>query len=216
MSVSGIPGKIWNWIKKSYKESLINLWCIYLVYGLVTNLSCQCSFCLDVYSHIMLDKFNYIVPNLAMCFLVLGVALGLCRIHSGFRWSLLGGNNIGLLPLQKKYFGPIFLLLLILNMPTITFWEETTFRLGLKGWIDGTLWSIVFGLCHSLIGVPIGFGIAMIILGLWLTWCYLGADPVLSIYYSTLNHTSYNLIGCMIIGVHLLYSYLKTPKSNQN
>ena len=207
MVIKNILRNVWSWLRDR-KEILIKVWCGYLIISLMMNLSHEWRACLEIYSYILQDKAIYLVPNFFMCFLVLAIAMWLSRIHRVFQWSWLG-NNLGLLPIQKEYIGPLFLLLLILNMPSITHMEERIFRSGLENWYDGLVWSVIFGLSHCLVGVPLAYGIASIALGVWLTWCYLTPGPRFAIFFSTLNHTSYNLVACMMMVIFMIYSRFK-------
>lgn len=97
-------------------------------------------------------------------------------------WSLLtlvgqeGGNVVG----AGLEFGPAFalpyLLLLLAVLPTLALVEESWFRRGTRGWGDGLVRSLLFGLVHTLVGVPVGvalFGLSAV--GLLLTSVYLRA-----------------------------------------
>ena len=111
-------------------------------------------------------------------------------------------SNLILIPATIKFFGPIFLLILVFNLPLMARNEELMFRDGTLGWRDGCIRSVKFGLVHCLVGVPICAGLALILSGLWFTKQYFagGVDR------STLYHTTYNLIWVVIILSVLLYN----------
>lgn len=117
-----------------------------------------------------------------------------------FSWlQLFGseGTNVNAAPMSIKWFGPVFGILLLLNLPDLALGEEKMFRLGVVTWEHGLKMSVLFGLCHCIVGVPIFIGLALTVPGLWFTYqCFEGG-----ITQSTMHHTTYNLI---IIGCGLL------------
>ena len=69
-----------------------------------------------------------------------------------------------------------YTLLLLAVLPTLALVEEAWFRRGTRGWRDGLVRSLLFGLVHTLVGVP--FGVALLGLssvGLLFTAVYLRA-----------------------------------------
>lgn len=153
-----------------------------------------------------------ILQNLVMIVVVVGVCVGLTKLHPIFKWSLfslfksreekmqgkqLSGTNINLMPMQVKYFGLLFALLVMVNVPSWAMIEEKWFRAGTAGWVDGLFVSFLFGMAHCLAGVPIGAGVAITFAGLWFTHQYF----VGGIEISALHHTAYNLI--LISGLFL-------------
>jgi hypothetical protein len=97
-------------------------------------------------------------------------------------WSLLellgqeGGNIAG----AGLEFGPLvalpYALLLLAALPTLALVEEAWFRRGTRGWSDGAVRSLLFGMAHMLVGVPLGvavFGLGAV--GMIFTSVYLRA-----------------------------------------
>ncbi len=142
--------------------------------------------------------------------LILAITLGLIVAvyvygPAVFRWSWImlfatkddQGTNLNLAGTQIPFFGPIFMVLLLLNFPRLARYEEEEFRDGTKDWKDAIPRSIKFGLWHCLVGVPLCGGILLAIPGFWFTRQYFrgGVDR------STLYHSVYN----MILGLVVLY-----------
>lgn len=101
---------------------------------------------------------------------------------------------------QAPWIGLPFTLLLFLNLPRLARYEEEAFRYGTKNWTQGALRSLRFGLTHCLVGVPVGFGLALGIGGLWFTDRYFrGGVPL-----STRYHAVYNAWLTSLLFVSLL------------
>ncbi|MBI3633092.1 MAG: hypothetical protein HY226_02255 [Candidatus Vogelbacteria bacterium] len=165
---------------------------------------------------------NCLVANILWFHFVLALTLWLGKINRIFNWSWLG-MNINLLPLLKRYLGPIFVVLLMLDLPSITGWEEYVFRVGITNWHMGIANSILFGFAHCVIGIPLGAGIALIGLGLWLDWCYFMAGPIFIAphappmfdphVFATMNHTTFNLVGCFMMLYFLIKRHIELAKN---
>lgn len=81
------------------------------------------------------------------------------------------GLDLGLL------FAIPYVLLLLAVLPTLALVEEYWFRRGTRGWADGLVRSVGFGLAHMIVGVPLGvalFGLSGV--GLLFTGIYLRAS----------------------------------------
>ena len=100
------------------------------------------------------------------------------------------GVNLGILPVHIKYFGVIYAILLLMSLPHLAMIEEKWFRVGTETWVQAAYISLAFGMLHCLVGIPLAAGLALSILGLWLSHQYFIGGVELS----TLHHTSYNLI----------------------
>lgn len=103
-----------------------------------------------------------------------------------------GGHagNLGLMPMQIKYFGIAFLVLFAVSIPDLARSEEMRYRRGTKTWRQGVWRSLRFGLAHCVVGVPLYGGLALAVAGLWFTFQYFrgGVEG------STLHHATYNWI----------------------
>lgn len=77
-------------------------------------------------------------------------------------WSLLtaigqeGGNVAGAGLQVGVGFALPYVLLLLAAFPTLAVIEEQWFRRGTRGWVDGIWRSLLFGVVHMLVGVPLG------------------------------------------------------------
>lgn len=120
----------------------------------------------------------------------------------------MNGTNVHLIPLQIKYFGLFFAVLLCLNLPSLALAEEKIFRNGTTGWIQGIAFSFIFGIVHCIVGVPIAAGLAISLAGLWYTHQYF----VGGIELSALHHTTFNLILILILFSLLIFKHLAERK----
>ena len=69
-----------------------------------------------------------------------------------------------------------YALLLLAVLPTLALVEEAWFRRGTRGWRDGLVRSLLFGLVHTLVGVPLGVALlGLSSVGLVFTAVYLRA-----------------------------------------
>ncbi len=106
-----------------------------------------------------------------------------------------GGGNIITAPLSYPLLVPPFVVLLVLVLPRLAESEELTFRRGTHNWRDGALRSLVFGLIHMVVGIPLAVALALSIGGLWFTRQYfLGGTRR-----STLHHLTYNCIALLLV-----------------
>lgn len=117
----------------------------------------------------------------------------------GERWKM--GESFMVVPIEVKILGPIFFFLLLLCLPHWAYMEETWFRAGTAGWLGGLGRSIMFGLSHIVLGIPLALALTMSLNGLWLTHCYF----IGGVEFSALNHFAYNLI---VFGLAFLVSLI--------
>ena len=83
------------------------------------------------------------------------------------------GRNLLASGLTIPGFAWLFLALLAVNVPRLARNEELTFRKGFKDPRSIAFQSVKFGLAHCLVGVPIGFGLALGLAGAWFAFQYL-------------------------------------------
>ena len=158
-----------------------------------------------------------VAQNLAIIVVVVSAFFVLTKLHPVFKWSWFSlfqtredevagkepeGTNINIMPMHIKYFGLVFALLLMVNLPSLAMTEEKWFRAGTENWLDGLYISFLFGMVHCLVGVPVGAGVAITLGGVWFTHQYFSGGIELS----ALHHTTYNLI---LISVLFLFLVLK-------
>ncbi|MDN5696537.1 MAG: hypothetical protein L0G70_01030 [Rubrobacter sp.] len=86
------------------------------------------------------------------------------------------GSNVLIAPATLPVLGPIFIALLMFNMPLITRLEERLFRGGTRSYLGAIPRSLVFGLAHCLVGVPVAAGLAIAIPGMWFTHAYMAGE----------------------------------------
>lgn len=118
------------------------------------------------------------------------------------------GGNLAVAGVTKiPILGLGFLVLLFLNLPRLARTEEEWFRRGTKNWLDGCWRSLKFGLVHCLVGVPIGYGLALGLGGIWFTYHYFKGG----VRRSTMVHTMYNATLVMLLAVFLVLMMWPQP-----
>lgn len=161
-----------------------------------------------------------VAQNLLILMAVGFTYYGLVKLLPILKWSLSSlftgdgdsnGKNINLIPMEVKYFGLIFGVLLIFNLPSLAMTEEKWFRLGTQDWLQGLYLSLLFGMVHCLVGVPIATGLAISIGGLWFTHQYFIGGVNLS----ALHHTTYNLIVISLLLLILTLKHIFTEKEEE-
>ena len=84
-----------------------------------------------------------VLQNFVVVVVVVSAFVGLTTLHPIFKWSWLSlfksredkandrepsGTNISIMPAHVKYFGLLFVLLIIVNLPSLAMIEENLFR----------------------------------------------------------------------------------------
>lgn len=135
----------------------------------------------------LLDKPSYFLLALALTWgLYLPERKIFLKFHGLLSWSwtkkLGWKNNINTFFMINPLFQAIGFALLFINLPAIVTIEELIFRQGTNNWQEGILRSIVFGLVHFAMGVPVLGLIDSILAGLTLTAFYFvgGLDAAIS------------------------------------
>ena len=116
--------------------------------------------------------------------------------HPGGRWRTL-------IPI-------VFVTLLLIGLPLLVEGEEWVFRRGAehRTRAANARRSVLFGLVHALIGVPIGVALALSVGGVYFTWAYLRAwrataSEEAALDESTRSHLAYNLVIASLVVVAL-------------
>jgi hypothetical protein len=136
-------------------------------------------------------------------------------------WSVIGGEGNPVVGVTEEDYGivsvvlPLFFIgLLIVGMPLLVAREEWVFRRGAeaRGTAMNVGRSLVFGLAHAVIGIPIGAALALSIGGLYLTRCYLEGwketrTQTGALLESTRAHLAYNLTIITLVLVSLVALY---------
>ena len=200
------------------------IWCILLTFSLgITLFDGKLQQNLTIISNI---TGWMVTQNLAVIAMVGLTFFALTKLSPVFSWSWLSffrsqedgvidskpqGENLNIMPMKIKYFGLIFTLLLIVNLPSLAMSEEKMFRSGTADWLDGLFISCLFGMTHCLAGVPIGVGIALTWGGLWFTHQYFSGGIELSM----LHHTTYNLIIVSVLFLILIIKHIVEIKQKR-
>jgi hypothetical protein len=136
-------------------------------------------------------------------------------------WSVIGGEGNPVVGVTEEDYGivsvvlPLFFIgLLIVGMPLLVAREEWVFRRGAeaRSTAMNVARSLVFGLAHAVIGIPIGAALALSIGGLYLTRCYLEGwketrTQTGALLESTRAHLAYNLTIITLVLASLLALY---------
>ena len=132
-------------------------------------------------------------------------------------WTMIGGEGNPVVGVTAKDYGIVsvvvpllFIGLLIIGLPLLVAREEWVFRRGAerRGTLANVGRSVLFGLAHAVVGIPLGAALALSIGGLYLTWCYLErwretrseSEALLE---STRAHLAYNLTIITLVLVSL-------------
>lgn len=155
-----------------------------------------------------------ILGSWAVLAVVIIVAVTLMTVWpKGFGWSWLqmlatpeekptAGTNVLLSGLRIPGFAWIFLALFGLNVPRLALNEEYAFRKGIKKPEKIAFSSLKFGMMHCLVGVPIGFGLALSLAGVWFSVQYLkGGVRRSGAYHSIHNWTLLLLAALWLLGL---------------
>ena len=154
-------------------------------------------------------------------FAVLAVATPLLAIPGldfGW-WTAIGGEGNPAVGVGRESATPgvletivpvVFVTLLIIGLPLLVEGEEWAFRRGAesRSRAANARRSVLFGLVHALIGIPIGVAMALSVGGFYFTWAYLSAwratrSEEAALAESTRSHLAYNLVIAAIVIVAL-------------
>jgi hypothetical protein len=138
-------------------------------------------------------------------------------------WTVIGGEGNPVVGVTEKDYGivsavvPLFFIgLLIVGLPLLVAREEWVFRRGAerRGAMANVGRSVLFGLAHAVIGIPIGAALALSIGGLYLTSCYLEGwretrSESGALLESTRAHLAYNLtiIALVLVSLAVLVAF---------
>jgi len=154
------------------------------------------------------------IPVLAGVLVVATPLLQIPGLDFGW-WTALGGQGNPVVGVGRPEATPgvletlvpvVFVTLLILGLPLLVEGEEWVFRRGAqhRNRAANARRSVLFGLVHAVVGIPIGVALALSIGGFYFTWAYLrvwrrtgSEDDALA--ESTRSHLGYNLVIAVII-----------------
>jgi hypothetical protein len=157
------------------------------------------------------------VPVLGAVMAVATVLLAIPGLDFGW-WTAIGGEGNPAVGVGREgAAGPleavlpvVFMSLLLVGLPLLVEGEEWVFRRGAehRSRAANARRSVLFGLVHALVGVPMGVAIALSVGGFYFTWTYLRMwratrSEEAALAESTRSHLAYNLVIAAIIVVAL-------------
>jgi hypothetical protein len=175
-------------------------------------------------------RLRHFLPVPLVVLLVLAAAVGLTAIPPlafGW-WTAIGGEGNPAFGVTERTAGTpfelivpmIFIALLIPALPLLVEREEQMFRLGAESWSTPKRIgkALLFGLVHALVGIPIGFALALSIggahflLGYLRAWRATGSrrEAVLE---STRLHLAYNASIVALVVVVLGFEVARSLRS---
>ncbi len=152
--------------------------------------------------------------------LVVGITLMSLPVLSWGWWTALGGVGNPVFGATDTTSGSplaviipaVFMVLLVLGLPILVLSEEWIFRRGAqwRSLTGNVAWSLLFGMAHALIGIPIGAALALSVGGGYLTWRYLRGWKVTgsqegALRESARSHLAYNLV--ILVAVALAFAF---------
>ena len=97
-----------------------------------------------------------------------------------------------------------FLVLLVVAMPQLVLAEEEAFRDDTRSWAQAARRSVVFGLMHCVVGVPIAAGLALTIAGLWFSHQYFrGGTQRSALYHLAWNYLLVAALSVLVVSLSL-------------
>jgi hypothetical protein len=161
-----------------------------------------------------LRHFVRAIPVLGAVLIVATPLLQVPGLDFGW-WTALGGQGNPVVGVGRPEATPgvletlipvVFVTLLILGLPLLVEGEEWVFRRGAehRSRPANARRSVLFGLVHAVVGIPIGVALALSIGGFYFTWAYLRvwrktASESAALAESTRSHLAYNLVIAVII-----------------
>ena len=167
-------------------------------------------------------RLRHFLPVPLVVGLVLVAAIGLTSVPPldfGW-WTAIGGEGNPAFGVTERTTGTpfevvvpmLFVAMLVPALPLLVEREEQLFRLGAESW---SMWrrigkTLLFGLVHAVVGIPIGFALALSIggahflLGYLRAWRRTGSRRA-ALFESTRLHLAYNLTIVVLVVVVLVY-----------
>ena len=160
---------------------------------------------------------------------VLGAALGLMALVPPLQygwWTLLGGTGNPAFGSATVTDGTVwawlvpaaFVTMLVPALPLFAQREEEIFRLGAERRTRSQRWlrSLLFGLVHAVVGIPVGAALALSIGGAYFTHRYLReyhatGSATEALLESTRAHTAYNgliVAGALVVAVGVVLTHV--------
>ena len=139
-----------------------------------------------------------------------GLAFGWWTAIGGIGNPVFGASEHGLTGDAAVLLSALFGALLLVSLPLLVEREEWMFRRGAehRGMFGNTIYALLFGLMHVLVGIPIGAGLALSVGGGYFTHVYLRAyretrSQAAALMESTRAHLGYNLtiVGLVLVAL---------------
>lgn len=175
----------------------------------------------SIYGAITLQDLGYAAAGLVA---VVGIFLALVKVAPWLNWSwthvlndgnesgIRSGENFTVATIRLRLIGPLYGVALFFCLPLLAHIEEQWFRGGTHGWEQGIPRSFLFGMIHCLVGVPLAAGLAIGVLGLWLTQNYFWGG----VHQSTEVHAAYNSIIFIVAAVGLAVNWwVRRPRHQE-
>lgn len=156
------------------------------------------------------------IPFVLTAVILLALALVSLPLLSFGWWTAIGGEGNPVFGVTDRTAGSafavivpvVFVVLLVPALPLLVETEEHMFREGAEEWT----WPrragkvVLFGLVHALIGIPIGFALALSLGGAWFMTAYLHrwnrtASRAAAVLESTRCHLAYDLTIVTVVAV---------------
>ena len=175
-------------------------------------------------------RVRHFAPVPLVITLVVGAAVGLTSIPPlafGW-WTAIGGEGNPAFGVTERTTGTafelvvpiLFVALLIPALPLLVEREEQIFRLGAETWSTPRRIgkALLFGLVHALVGIPIGFALALSIGGAHFTLGYLRAWRATgsrreALLESTRLHLAYNATIVAVVVAVLAYEVARSLRT---
>ena len=172
---------------------------------------------LELVSGLRLRHFVLAVPVLVVVVTLATLLFEVPGLWFGW-WTAIGGaGNPVFGAARPGAVGPlevalpiVFGILLLLGLPLLVEAEEWVFRRGAehRSGFGNARRSVLFGLVHAAVGIPLAAALALSAGGAYLTWCYLrmwratgSAEAALA--ESTRAHLAYNLVIVALVAMAL-------------
>lgn len=174
---------------------------------------------LDIVRGLRWRHFARAVPVVTVIVATAWVLIQLPVLSFGW-WTMIGGEGNPAVGVTARDYGIVsvviplaFITLLIVGLPLLVAREEWVFRRGAerRGTAANVGRSVLFGLAHAVVGIPLGAALALSIGGLYLTRCYFDGwretrTESGALLESTRAHLAYNLtiIGLLLASLVVL------------
>lgn len=157
--------------------------------------------CLDILGQAYSDSrfLGYVLCGVLMLAAAVVVNRSLKQLNLRWlEWSPFGIRaNLALAPIQRRWLGLPYALMLALCMPLLAFAEELIFRNGTTTWTQALLWGgLAFGALHLVSFVSIRMAIWIGMAGVGLAALYMSGAGLGGVF---VTHATYNLLALAML-----------------